>query len=335
MTNFNLHQLGWHDFQNLCLTVIGEVFGQTIMGFLSHNDAGRDGAFHGTWSPTGTEVFQGNFVVQAKHTSNPSTTLTRSLISDELAKVESLVARGRCDVYVLISNARLTGDSELQITEDLKDCGVSQTLVLGAEWLNRTISENSRLRMLVPRLYGLGDLTQILDQRAYGQAEAVLESMRTDLAKLVRTKTYEAAANALDDHGFVLLTGAPMTGKTTIAAELALASADAFDTTVVTIQEAGEIRERWNPGEKQLFWLDDAFGATQLEHHLASSWQRATPMVNSAIDTGSKFVLTTRDYVLRAAWSHLKPGSFPLLEASCVVVDVADLTLQERKQIPI
>lgn len=41
--------------------------------------------------------------------------------------------------------------------------------------------------MMVPRVYGLGDLSQILDERAYAQATAVLESMREDLAKVVIT----------------------------------------------------------------------------------------------------------------------------------------------------
>ena len=333
MTNFNLHKLGWHDFQNLCLTVTREIFGQTVTGFIPNNDAGRDGAFFGTWTSTQGEQYHGDFVIQAKHTSNPSTFLSPSLISDELDKAERLVASGRCNVYVLMTNAKLTGESELTITQQLRTRGVSQTLILGADWFNRKISENSRLRMLVPRLYGLGDLTQILDERAYRQAEEVLNSMRTDLAKLVRTTTYEAAAKALRDHGFVLLTGNPMTGKTTLAAELALASADAFDTSVVAIQDAAEIRERWNPDEKQFFWLDDAFGATQVDYSLASSWQRSTRWVKSAIDSGSKFVLTSREYVLRAAWDHLKPSSFPLLEASQVIVDVSDLTAKEREQI--
>ena len=333
MTSFDLHLLGWHDFQNLCHTVTREVLGQTVAGFVSTNDAGRDGALYGSWEPTGQESYQGHFVIQAKHTSVPTTSLTPSLIADELDKVKRLVDEGRCDVYVLMSNARLTGESELAITKALASRGVQQTLILGATWFNQTISENSRLRMLVPRLYGLGDLTQILDERAYQQASAVLDSMRTDLAKLVRTKSYERAAAALEEHGFVLLSGAPMTGKTTIAAELALAAADAFDTHVVALEDASDLADRWNPNERQFFWLDDAFGATQLNWHLASSWQRATPRVRAAIATGSKFVLTTREYVLRSAWPHLKPGSFPLLEGARVIVDVADLTPEERQQI--
>ena len=271
--------------------------------------------------------------MQAKHTTKPDTTLGPADFGDELKKAGRLAKSGRCDVYLLMTNARITGKTEEKLSADLRSRGVHQSSVFGATWINQTISEHPRLRMLVPRLYGLGDLTQILDERAYGQARAVLDSMRTDLTRLVRTNTYNKAANALDNHGLVLLVGAPATGKTTIAAQLALAAADVFDTQVVTLDDAAQFSERWNPHEKQLFWLDDAFGATQLNPHMASSWQRITPKVKAAIERGSKFVLTTRGYILRNAWQHLKPGSFPLLDSAQVIVDVADLKPGERRQI--
>ena len=313
---FALHQLGWSDFQSLCRTVTREILGQTVTGYLDGNDGGRDGAFSGTWTPAGNEALHGEFVIQAKHTTKPDSTLGPADFGDELDKAERLAAAGRCDVYVLMTNVRITGKTEQTLHAELRRRGITQTLILGATWINQTIAESARLRMLVPRLYGLGDLTQILDERAYQQARAVLDSMRTDLAKLVRTTTYQKAADALDEFGFVLLTGAPATGKTTIAGELALAAADAFVTHVVTLEDAAQFPDRWNPNEKQLFWLDDVFGATQFDSYLASSWQRMTPRVKAAIDRGCKFVLTTRDYILRAAWPHLKPGAFPLLDGA-------------------
>jgi len=331
--SFALHQLGWSDFQALCHTVTREILGQTVVAYLDNDDGGRDGAFTGTWRPTALETYSGEFVVQAKHTSVPDSTLGPADFEEEFTKAERLAAAGRCDVYLLMTNARLTARTEEKLADDLNGRGITQFRILGSTWINQTIRESSRLRMLVPRLYGLGDLTEILDERAYQQARAVLDSMKTDLAKLVRTSTYEKAAAALDDFGFVLLAGAPATGKTTIAGELSLAAADAFDTQVVALEDAGQLSDRWNPNEKQLFWLDDAFGATQFNPYLASSWQRATPKIRAAIDGGSKFVLTTRDYILRSAWSHLKPGAFPLLDGARVIVDVTDLTPGERRQI--
>ena len=83
----------------------------------------------------------------------------------------------------------------------------------GSTWISQQIRENRRLRMLVPRVYGLGDLSQILDERAYAQARAILESLREDLAKVVVTDAYQKAAEALDKHSFVLLVGEPAAGR--------------------------------------------------------------------------------------------------------------------------
>ena len=44
-------------------------------------------------------------------------------------------------------------------------------------------------------------------------------------------------------------------------------------------------------------------------------------------------MLASRNYILQAALPHLKEGSFPLLQEAEVVVDVADLTPRERRQI--
>ena len=330
---FRLHELGWSDFQSLCHTISREILGQTVVGYLDHADGGRDGAFTGVWKQQNGETFSGEFVIQAKHTTRPGTTLGPADLADELDKAARLAASGRCDVYLLMTNARMTSRTAEWLDAELRSRGIDQSLILSSTWINAKIAENPRLRMLAPRLYGLGDLTQILDERAYQQAQAVLDSMRTDLDKLVRTTTYERAARALDQHGFVLLTGAPATGKTTVAGQLALAAADVFGTHVVMLDDSAQFTDRWNPNEKQLFWLDDAFGATQLTPYLAQSWQRIASKAKSAIDGGSKFVLTTRNYILSHAMVHLKAGSFPLLDTAQVVVDVTDLTPSDRRQI--
>lgn len=333
LPSFALHDLGWHAFQQLCHTALREVLGQEVVSFLDVRDGGRDGAFAGRWTPRGGSTVSGQFVAQCKHTAKAGTNVAPADLNDELSKVERLARAGRCDVYILMTNAGVTGESERQIVEAVKACGVEHVLVLGATWLNQTIAESSRLRRLVPRLYGLGDLTQILDERSYRQALAVLDAMRSDLDKLVLTNTYERAAAALTEHSFVLLVGAPATGKTTIAAQLALGAADEFQTAVVKLDYIADLQDRWNPDERQLFWLDDAFGATQFDRSLARAWTTSVQRVGAAIKAGSVFVVTSRDYVFRAAYGYLKPGSFPLFEESKVVVDVSDLTLDEKRQI--
>jgi hypothetical protein len=325
--------MGWRAFQQLCHTILREVLDQTVVSFLDNNDGGRDGAFSGRWIPTTATDLQGEFVVQCKHSARAGHNLERSELDEEFPKAARLASEGRCDVYVLMTNAGVTGNTDATLRRELTSLGVKHALILGSTWINQTIAESSRLRRLVPRLYGLGDLTQILDARAYRQARAVLDAMRTDLAKLVLTGTYSRAAKALEDNGFVLLLGAPATGKTTIAAQLALGAADDFDTAVVKLDTIADLQNRWNPDERQLFWLDDAFGATQFDRSLARLWTIATPRVAAAVYAGGVFVLTSRDYVFHAAREHLKPGAFPLINESQIIVDAGDLTLDERRQI--
>jgi energy-coupling factor transporter ATP-binding protein EcfA2 len=331
---FHLHTLGWHSFQQLCLSVSREILGQTVESFLDTNDGGRDGAFSGTWNKQDSESLSGRFVIQCKFTARVDYTLKASDLEDEIRKVRRLVEKNECDIYVLMTNAGVSGETDLKLKEKLKHAGVKEVRILGATWLEDQIRESKRLRMLVPRVYGLGDLSQILDERAYAQATAVLESMREDLAKVVLTESYRKAARALDAHRFVLLVGEPASGKTTIASLLAMASADQWGASVIKLASPESVVKRWNPNEKsQLFWVDDAFGVTQYESDLVAGWNHIINEVKALLRHGNRVVLTSRDYIYNRARQDLKEGAFPLLQESQVVVDVHDLKVDERRQI--
>lgn len=333
---FELHKLGWQRFQHLCLTIAREVFGQTVQSFLDSNDGGRDGAFSGTWKPQRLESLKGQFVIQCKFTAKPNHALKLSEISDEVEKAKRLVRQGRCDGYLLITNAGISGKRAEQIEALYRTAGVKKTVCFGADWVCQQIETNQKLRMLVPHVYGLGDLSQILDGRAYDQAQKLLASasMHDDLSKVVLTKSYEKAARALQRHGFVLLLGEPASGKTTIAAMLAVAAIDRWKALVLKLDEPSKVVEHWNPKEpSQLFWVDDAFGATQYEVSLALGWNHVFPQAKAALLNGAKIVMTSRDYVYNRARKDLKETAFPLLRESHVVIDLRELTIDERRQI--
>ncbi len=161
---YDLHNLGWNDFQQLCLTITREILGQVVESFLDSSDGGRDGAFTGQWQPTGQENLSGPFVIQCKFTSRVNYVLKTSDLADEAEKAKKLVARGLCDSYVLMTNAGLSGSSAAKIKALFKAAGVKHIATFGSTWISQQILENKRLRMLVPRVYGLGDLSQIVDK---------------------------------------------------------------------------------------------------------------------------------------------------------------------------
>ena len=331
---FALYNLGWNDFQQLCLTITREILGQTVESFLDSGDGGRDGAFTGTWNATGQESLSGRFVIQCKFTSRINYVLRASDLSDEVEKTRNLVEQGLCDSYVLMTNAGLSGPGAGKIKALFKSAGVKHVATFGSTWIGQHLRENKHLRMLVPRVYGLGDLSQILDERVYAQARTILESMREDLAKVVVTDAYRKAVDAMNKHSFVLLIGEPAAGKSTIASLLAMAALDQWKASPLKLDDPGKVSDHWHPHEpSQFFWLDDAFGVNQYEDFLVRHWNHILPKIQPMLRNGAKIVMTSRDYIYNSARKDLKESAFPLLKESQVVIDVQDLSPGEKRQI--
>lgn len=332
---YELHTLGWKAFQELCVTIVGEIWGHTVQSFFDSRDGGRDGAFHGRVQMTAGDTLDGSFVVQCKFTARADRHLALADLADELLKARRLAARGLADHYMLFTNARLTGVAEAEMKAAFEAIpGIKRFAAYGAERISQMIRESARLRMLVPRVYGLGDLSQILDERAYAQAREVLSALGDDLAKFVITDSYRKSARALVEHGFVLLLGEPACGKSTIAAALAVGALDEWGCHTVKVRDAEDFVRHFNPHEpRQFFWVDDAFGATQIDSASTAGWNRTFPHLSAAIRKGAKVLFTSRDYVYRSARQMLKESALPVMRESQVVIRVEQLTPDERNQI--
>jgi energy-coupling factor transporter ATP-binding protein EcfA2 len=332
---YNLHTLGWRDFQNLSGTILREILGQTYQTFSETADAGRDGAFFGRWKRKSGENLKGAFVAQCKFIGKSGAVLKSSDVTDELSKARRLASKGLCANYLLLTNASLSARTEQSLrTEFLQVPRLKEFRAFGGEWITQQIRENRRLRTLVPRVYGLGDLTEILDDRIYDQAKEILSWLGDELEKFVVTDSHHRSVRALESKGFVFLLGDAGSGKSTIAAALALAAADTWKSRVVKVRNATDFTNHWNPTEpNQFFWVDDAFGQRQFERERTLEWNHALPHLSAALRRGARAIFTSRTYIYKAAVEDLKESIFPLLRESRVVIEVEKLTKAERQQI--
>lgn len=333
--SFDLHVLGWKAFEDLVGCIFRDILGQTVQVFADGVDGGRDAAFFGSWIPkSASENFTGSFCIQCKHTSKPSKNLAIATVDEELQKVTRLASAGLCDNYFLVTNltlpAGLAEDGESRIVAS----GAKVARIFGSEWIVKVIAENPRLRRLVPRLYGLGDLTQIVTHQAYRQAREVLDSIAPDLACFVPTEAYRQCAHSLREYGFVLLLGEPASGKTMIANLMALSAADEWNLQTLMVSCPGDFSKLWNPDDPgQFLWVDDAFGATQYDANRVNEWNQLLPKLRAAIKSGARVVFTSRDYIFSAAKRDLKISAFELFDDSRVVIQVENLTDSERQMI--
>lgn len=340
--DYELHKLGWRAFQDLCAVVLQETLGQTFTAFADTNDVGQDGAFHGVWTSPGDDPVPElkqfvspalRVVVQCKFSVDSSGTLSPSDLRDELDKVAELHERGLCDGYIVLTNLRITGQTRAWFDEEVRRRGPKVVAMLPGPWICTQIEKNWNLRRYVPRVYGLGDLTSILDERRMRQARALLTSLTRELETFVPTGAYRDASDALTDLGFVLLLGEPASGKSTIAAMLCMTALDNWQCDVMRVDGPDDLLAHWNPDDpRQMFWVDDAFGSIRHEPHLTDAWVRRMSEVMAAVGHGARVLMTSRDYIYRDARPRMKEYSFPRLKEQQVVIDITQLSGSEKEQ---
>lgn len=334
---YNLHRLGWSAFEDLCMQIMRVVLGETCTRFRPGPDGGRDGWFNGQAAAqlVAQNQLTGSFVVQCKHTSFSHEALNKNNLKKEIEQVTKLAAKTPCH-YILMTNRQVSAQSEAAIRHAFEAItGVGRCLALSETWIEDTLDAHPRLLRLVPRLYGIGDLSQILSFVIQQQTSAVLEDLAHPLRTYVPTESYRHAERALHDHGFVVLVGPPASGKSAIAANLCMVNlAQDAKVRVLRIEHADQFKSTWSPGDAHtIYWVDDVFGETTLDEGRLREWSAALEKVEAARKRHARIIFCTRDYILAAAERRLKRTKADLINDARVRVDVTALSEAERDAI--
>lgn len=325
-----LHTIGWRAFQDLCSQVCEVVLGRPVEIFREAQDGGQDAVFlipsDADAAPIGT--------VQCKHTSDAMKALKPSDLTAELENVEELVKTGQADTYAFMTNMSADAPVAAAMRAKLRALGVRKPHILGRQYIVRVIRTSARLRALVPQVYGLGDLTSIVDERLSEQSRALLDSWIPKLRTYVPTKAHRDAVNAISKHGVVLLLGNPSSGKSAIGAIVSTIASENPDNTVLALTSPRDFEAGWNPNDPgRFFWIDDAFGSNVLRDDYVQDWASAFSKMRAAIRHGNRFLLTSRKHIYEAARRRLGQRNLAQFADGSAVVDVGELTYEEKVQI--
>lgn len=322
-----LEYLGWASFQDLAMAYAEDLFSGPVTTYAKTWDGGVDGE-HGVLV-LGSVIPGRAWAIQAKHTGRTAS-LSEADLKADFGKLPALLAEG-FNAYLLITNFSVSRHAIKAIRAKVLAAGFASCHVHGRDMLVRQIRRSARLRVLAPRVYGIGDLSLILDERRAEQTAALLAASRSDLDRFVATEPYRAAVRALDKDGVVVLLGEPAAGKSTIARVLSVASHDRFNATPYVLHRLDELTGHWHPGDPaRLFWVDDVFGPTQADFFAADTFNRLMPTLAAALDAGNRFVFTSRTYIWRAVEPKLKLSSVPRFSKGIVEVKVEDFSDRDR-----
>jgi energy-coupling factor transporter ATP-binding protein EcfA2 len=331
-TDLALHTLGWKAFQDLCAHVCEDVMNVPVEVYREAQDGGQDAVF--VSKSAGVDGKSPTTTVQCKFSSNGSRQLKLTALDEELGHITTLKQQGQVDRYLFMTSMSVSGPTAIAIKKRLRGLGVIHPHVFGKEYLVRVIRSNAKLRALVPRIYGLGDLSMILDERRAAQTKSLLGHMASSLRAYVPTAPHVQAVRALSKHKIVLLVGNPATGKSTIAAVLSTIAADSPNHVCYKADGPKQLLDNWNPEEGGgFYWIDDAFGPNQLREDFVDHWISIMPKLLAATAAGNSFVLTSRRHIYEAAKPKLGTRNHPLFRDETAIVEVGLLSQIERRQI--
>lgn len=326
-----LHTIGWRAFQDLCSQVCEVVLSRPVEIFREAQDGGQDAVF---LIPAGKSDERPVGSVQCKHTSDPTKALKASDLNIEVDHLKQLVAAGQADTYVFMTNMSIDAPVAAAIRAKLWELGIRKPHILGRQYLVRTIRSSARLRAMVPQVYGLGDLTSIVDARLGEQSRALLDNWIPKLKTYVPTRAHRDAVRAIGEHGIVLLLGNPSSGKSAIGAIISTIASENPNHTVLALTSPRDFEAGWNPNDPgRFFWIDDAFGSNVLRDDFVQDWAAAFPKLRAAIGHGNRFLLTSRKHIYEAAHRRLGQRNLAQLSDRRAVVDVGELTPEEKAQI--
>jgi hypothetical protein len=325
-----LHTICWRAFQDLCSQVCEVVLGRPVEIFREAQDGGQDAVFLIPGGPDASPIG----TVQCKHTSDAGKALKVSDLNGEISHVEELVKNGQADTYAFMTNMSVDAPVAAAMRAKLRALGVRKPHILGRQYIVRVIRGSARLRALAPQVYGLGDLTSIVDERLSEQSRALLDSWIPKLRTYVPTKAHRDAVNAISDHGVVLLLGNPSSGKSAIGAIVSTIASENPDNTVLALTSPRDFEAGWNPNDPgRFFWIDDAFGSNVLRDDYVQDWASAFSKLRAAIKHGNRFLLTSRKHIYEAARRRLGQRNLAQFADGSAVVDVGELTFEEKAQI--
>jgi hypothetical protein len=241
-------------------------------------------------------------VIQCKHYKDSSNAQLRAAAKKE---AEGLEEAGReFGSYRFATSRRLTHEFRKELAKILHPWVKSVNDVLGEGDLDTLLGKHSAVEGRHVKLWlaGAGPLQAILNAAAYERSAALLEETRAAVSRFVQTEAFFEARKILREKGVCVIAGTAGVGKTTLARMLML---DALEEDSMPYEiSPGGLRDAWSLlsiDEPQLFYYDDFLGQTALHESRQHDTDLLRFMRKIARDPKRRFVLATREYILRQA----------------------------------
>ena len=323
MPNYNLNVLQPAEFEDLARDLIQKQFGVFVESFTTGRDSGIDLRF--------ATINGGKSIVQAKRYKDYS-----SLLSNLKGEVDK-VRRINPDNYYVVTSVGLTPRNKDDIKELFAPYIKDTTQILGSNDINNLLGNFDDVEKKHYKLWltSTNILQSIINKEVINWSDFELQHIKQQIATYVPNKSLEQARNILSQYNYVIISGIPGIGKTTLANILLYDYlAHGYEEFVNIPGDMDNASKLYDPHKKQVFFFDDFLGANVFEDNGSGFAQKLISFIRVVKkDNSKKFILTTREYILRDANIHYEKIRNENIELAKCVLDIASYTKTVRAKI--
>lgn len=329
MGRYNYKSLSPQDFEELTRDLLQAEWNVPLEAFKT----GRDGGIDLRYAPLDGRTT----IIQCKHYASSSvSSLLSQLRTCELPKVRQLQPQR----YVLVTSLPLSPADKRKVIEVCRPFVLRPADVIGAGDLDGLLSRHPEIERANFKLWLTSTevLDRVLHNAEISQTEFEVERIRRKLPVFVQNKALPRAQHLLQEQRVVIISGVPGIGKTTLAEMLLFAHLEEGCQPVVIQTDLVEGKRLFRPQARQIFYYDDFLGQTFLgdqRTYLGNNHDAALinfiEMVRNT--PHSRFVLTTREHILRQALQVSERFLHSTMLAHHCVLELGDYSFGQRARI--
>lgn len=324
MPNYNFESLSPIDFELLVRDLLQSKLKITFQSFAP----GRDGGIDGLYVDSDQKI-----IVQSKHYSGSSYSQLISSLKTEVKKVEV----HKPTRYIIATSLGLSPGKKEEILLLFPNTAISSSDVYGKDDLNNLLNLYPDVEKKNFKLWftSMGIFESVLNRQSENLLRDEMEKIEDTLKFFIRTESFNEAIDILDKNHVCIIAGIPGIGKTTLAQMLLLYYANSGHKIIKISKDISEAQVFDYINQKRIFYYDDFLGQTSLSEKLNKNEdQRLLDFIAAIKKSGmSKFILTTREYILnQAKFRYEKLNKIEVISSN-LIIDISKYTRKNRAEI--
>jgi len=324
MIDYDFLNLSPSEFENISRDLLQSKLGIFIESFITGKDGGIDFRFTTDKAKT--------CIIQCKRYKDYNSLL------GTLKKEVKKVVRLKPTRYILTTSAGLTPPNKADILKLFHPYILSTDDILGRDDINNLLGTYKHIEAKYYKLWltSVNILQKILHSRIYNQSSFELEDIKEHVKLYVQNDSFNEALRILNHHRYIIISGIPGIGKTTLSRMLIFyLLSEAFDEFVYLTDTIDDGYEYFQDGKKQVFFFDDFLGKIRFDaKHLINADSKIVRFIEKIKKSPDKILIfATREYILSQARNEFEAFNVANIEIAKCILDLSSYTRIIKAQI--